>query len=133
MLEWVLFDSLYHDFETSYGEPYHRYETWFEYMKKRQHHHRNPSEREEYRLADTCVHGEDGDVTAVVDFFDKKYNRCQEARTREKYRSSHEIKCHLSRLIGNGIHIEEEQCYRPHARECDDEQDEEIGFQRHDS
>ena len=127
-----LFDCLYHDFETADSEPYHSYQSRFEYPEEVEYDHSNTTEREQYCLADTCIHRIYWDISSVVDFFDKKYNRWQETRTREKHCTSHQIECYLSSLCWYRIHIKKKQRYRPDTRTTDDKQDEEVGLEGHD-
>lgn len=100
-----LFDCLYHDFETADSEPYHGYQSRFEYPEEVEYNHRDTTEREQYCLSDTCVHSKYRYIPSVVDLFDEENNWSQNARTREKYRPSHEIKSNLACLIWNRVHI----------------------------
>ncbi len=92
--------------------------------------HEESSRREEYCLSDAWVDSWEIDISAIVDFFDKKQSQREETTPSQKYSGCHQW--YPDERGGRRIHIPVEHPDRGTTRETYEEQDEEIRPKWHD-
>lgn len=128
--EWDLFDGLDHDFETGNRSPDDEGEFRLENIEASQSHHEDATDRKKWSLTEACIHRRGGHFTTVVYFFYKENQKWEKAKSRQKYRTSHEGKSNFEVIFR--IHVEQEQRDTRATREKNNKKNKKIWPKTHD-